>query len=140
MNAISKNKYIFGIGIIAVFLGIMIYLLTETNIGYENDFKKVMSSAKVVHATGSWVKEKSYEHSVGSNQFIFYMKDATGTEMQVVLDGSMPNNFESATSVIATGEYKDGVFHAKKVLTKCPSKYQDQYKIQEEQTNKQKIS
>jgi len=56
-----KNKYIFGGIIVAVFLFLMIYLLTQSNIQYENDFAKVMAKDKTVKATGSWVKEKSYE-------------------------------------------------------------------------------
>ena len=45
--------------------------------------------------------------------------------MKVVFDGTIPNNFETATSVVVTGRYEDGYFHAKEILTKCPSKYQN---------------
>lgn len=121
-----KNKYIFGGFIIVVFLGIMGYLFTQSNIKYEDNLSLVKSSNKTVKATGSWVKEKNYSYDTENNLFQFYMKDANGEEMKVVYRGAMPNNFESATSVVVTGVYKDNYFYAKEILTKCPSKYQEQ--------------
>jgi cytochrome c-type biogenesis protein CcmE len=125
-----KNKYIFGGIIIALFLGIMGYLFTQSNIKYESDFSVVKTTDKTVKATGSWVKEKRYEMNSETKTFTFYMVDANGNEMKVVYEGAMPNNFESATSVVVTGTYKNGYFHAKDILTKCPSKYQDKQTTQ----------
>lgn len=121
-----KNKYIFGGVIVTVFLVLMVYLFTQSNIKYENDFSNVMQKEKTVKATGSWVKSKSYEYNKQDRTFSFYMVDEKGNEMKVVYDGSIPNNFETAKSVVVTGKYQDGYFHAKDILTKCPSKYQDQ--------------
>ncbi len=121
-----NNKYIFGGIIVVVFLGLMLYLFTQSNIQYESDFTKVMEKQRVVKATGSWVKEKNYEINKQQKTFSFYMKDDKGKEMKVICSGTIPNNFESATSVVVTGVYKDGCFQAKEILTKCPSKYQDQ--------------
>lgn len=123
-----NQKYIFGGIIVAVFLGLMAFLFTQTNVKYESNFANVMAKEKTIKATGSWVKEKSYEVDKANKTFSFYMKDEAGTEMKVVLSGSMPNNFETATSVVATGKYKNGCFYATDILTKCPSKYQDQMK------------
>lgn len=121
-----KNKYIFGGFIIVLFLGIMGYLFTQSNVKYEDNLATVKSTDKTVKATGSWVKEKNYEMNREQNTFSFYMCDANGNEMKVVYEGAMPNNFETATSVVVTGSYRNGYFHAKDILTKCPSKYQDQ--------------
>ena len=54
------------------------------------------------------------------------MTDENGNEMKVIFEGTIPNNFETATSVVVTGKYKDGYFHAKDILTKCPSKYEEE--------------
>ncbi len=121
-----KNKYLFGGAIIVVFLGVMIYLFTQTNVQYETNFDKVIASAKTVKATGSWVKERNYQIDKANNLFIFYMKDEYGKIMKVVYHGTIPNNFESSTSVVVTGKYGDGYFNATDILTKCPSKYQEQ--------------
>ena len=52
--------------------------------------------------------------------------DDNGNEMKVIYEGTIPNNFESAQSVVVTGKYKEGYFHAKDILTKCPSKYEEE--------------
>jgi len=121
-----KNKYMFGGFIIVVFLGVMIYLFTQTNVSYESSLVKVMQSEKTVKATGSWVKERNYEINKEKNLFSFYLKDDQGNMMKVIYHGTIPNNFESSTSVVVTGKYHDGAFHATDILTKCPSKYQEQ--------------
>lgn len=121
-----KNKYIFGGFIIVLFLGIMAYLFTQSNIKYESDFANVKSTENTVKATGSWVKEKSYEMNHEQNTFSFFMVDEKGNEMKVIYEGVMPNNFETATNVVVTGSYTNGYFHAKDILTKCPSKYEGQ--------------
>jgi cytochrome c-type biogenesis protein CcmE len=121
-----KNKYVFGGIIIAVFLVLMGYLFTQSNIEYVDDFNKVMSSEKTVKATGSWVKEKSYQIDNQNKTFSFFMADDHGKQMKVIYEGAIPNNFESAASVVVTGKYEDGYFHAKDILTKCPSKYEEQ--------------
>ncbi len=119
-----KNKYIFGGFIIVLFLGIMAYLFTQSNIKYESNFTNIKSSDKTVKATGSWVKEKNYDMNREQNTFSFFMMDENGNEMKVVYEGTIPNNFETATSVVVTGSFKNGYFHAKDILTKCPSKYE----------------
>lgn len=123
-----KNKQIFGGAIVVVFLGLMIYLYTQTSIQYESNFKTVMSKEKTVKATGFWVKEKNYEVNKEKRTFSFFMVDEHGNEMKVVYAGAIPNNFESATSVVVTGKYQNGYFHAKDILTKCPSKYEEEKK------------
>ncbi len=122
-----KNKYIFGGIIILIFFSFMAYLFTQTNISYENNFTKVINSHKTLKVTGSWVREQNYKYDKDKNLFMFTMRDENGNLMKVIYKGSIPNNFESATSVVVTGKYKDGYFHASDILTKCPSKYQEEY-------------
>lgn len=122
-----KNKYLFGGFIIVIFLGVMGYLLTQTSVAYENDFALIKQTDQTVKATGAWVKSKNYHIDKEKNLFSFYMKDDKGVELKVVYKGAIPNNFESATSVVVTGQYKKGIFIAKSILTKCPSKYEETY-------------
>ncbi len=130
-----KNKYIFGGIIIVIFLGVMAYLFTQTNISYENDFAKVMQTHRTVRATGEWVKERSYKIDPRNKVFTFYLKDAEGNVMKVVYKGAMPNNFESSSSVVVTGKFKNGYFEATNILTKCPSKYQQEFKEEQKSTS-----
>jgi len=125
-----KNKYMFGGAIIVIFLALMVYLFTQTNIQYESNFASIKHKSKTFKATGSWVREKNFEIDKAHKTFSFYMKDEKGDEMKVVYAGTMPNNFESVTSVVVTGKYINGTFHASDVLTKCPSKYEGQPAIE----------
>ncbi len=122
-----KNKYLFGGGIIVVFLALMSYLFTQTNVSYEEDFTQVKNNSSTVKATGEWVKSKNYTMDKEKKIFSFYMKDFKGNEMKVLYNGTMPNNFESSTSVVVTGKYQNGYFYATDILTKCPSKYEEQF-------------
>lgn len=124
-----KNKYMFGGIIIVVFLSIMTYLFTQTNVTYEENFTNIKASSKTIKATGSWVKSKHYKIDREKNLFSFVMSDFQGTEIKVLYKGAIPNNFESATSVVVTGKYntETGYFHASDILTKCPSKYEEQF-------------
>lgn len=73
-----KNKYVFGGFIIVLFLGIMAYLFTQSNIKYESNFTNIKSSDKTVKATRSWVKEKNYDMNREQNTFSFFMMDENG--------------------------------------------------------------
>jgi len=126
-----KNKYIIGGLIIIVFISIMAFLFTQTNIKYEENFANISNNSGTVKATGSWVKEKSYKIDMDKNLFTFYIKDFKGSELKVIYNGTMPNNFESSTSVVVTGKYMNNSFHATDILTKCPSKYESQYEQQQ---------
>lgn len=121
-----KARYYIGGIIIIIFLGLLFFNFTKTNIKYESDFNKVMSSGKTCKATGVWIKEKSFEENLDQRTFTFYLRDANNNEMKVVYKGIKPNNFEIATSVVVTGKFENGVFYATDVLTKCPSKYEGQ--------------
>jgi cytochrome c-type biogenesis protein CcmE len=79
---------------------------------------------RTVEVKGQWVKGMESKFDGATNTFSFYMVDDFNNEMKVVLDGAKPNNFDVAEAVVAKGKMKDGYFHAKEVLTKCPSKYE----------------
>ncbi len=119
MNA----KSITGIIIIVIFLVVGFFAFSESNIEYTN-FQNASENHKTCQVKGSWVRDKEAKFDANTNEFIFYMKDENNTEMKVILAGARPNNFEMAESVVAKGKMKDGYFHAKEVLTKCPSKYE----------------
>ncbi len=60
------------------------------------------------------------------NDFHFTLVDDRGDRMEIVYKGLKPANFDQATGVVAVGQYQNGVFQAKQLLVKCPSKYQEQ--------------
>ncbi|MBK6875796.1 MAG: cytochrome c maturation protein CcmE [Ignavibacteria bacterium] len=123
----KKAKLITGILIILVFVVVGFMSFMDNKIEYVN-FAQAKDKVKTVEVKGQWVKDKESKFDPESNTFSFYMVDDFKTEMKVVLAGAKPNNFEVAEAVVAKGKVKNGDFHAKEVLTKCPSKYEAQGK------------
>ena len=70
-------------------------------------------------------KEMVYRPEIDPNRFSFYMTDDAGDERQVVLLSEKPQDFEMSEQLVLTGRFIDGVFTAREMLMKCPSKYQD---------------
>lgn len=119
----KKSKTITGITIIIVFLAIGFMSFIDSKIEYVN-FNEAKDRMRTVEVKGQWVKGRESKFDGANNTFSFYMVDDFNNEMKVVLDGAKPNNFDVAEAVVAKGKMKDGYFHAKEVLTKCPSKYE----------------
>lgn len=107
--------------VVAVVFGSVTFF--QTNVEY-GDFKTAAANHKKIQVKGEWVKDKETKFDATKGEFIFFMKDDNEEEMKVVYDGAKPNNFEIANAIVAKGRYRDGVFYASEILTKCPSKYE----------------
>jgi cytochrome c-type biogenesis protein CcmE len=118
----NKRNIIGGL-IIIIFLVVGFFAFKDSKVEYTS-FQSASQEHKLCQVKGSWVKDKESGFDPSTNQFTFFMKDDDNTVMKVVLDGSKPNNFEMAENVVAKGKVLNGYFHAKEVLTKCPSKYE----------------
>jgi cytochrome c-type biogenesis protein CcmE len=118
-----KAKYLVGAGAAIILVVTAMFAVAEQGIAYM-DFQSAVKSGSRAQVKGTWVKDKETRYDATTNQFLFTLRDTTGTEMPVILDGAKPNNFEMALSVVATGKVEDGTFRATNVLTKCPSKYE----------------
>jgi cytochrome c-type biogenesis protein CcmE len=118
-----NKRYIIGILIIVVFLVVGFFAFMDTKIEYTN-FQAASQTHRLCQVKGSWLKDKESKFDQNTKQFVFYMKDENNYEMRVVLDGAKPNNFDLAENIVAKGKVTNGYFHAKEVLTKCPSKYE----------------
>jgi cytochrome c-type biogenesis protein CcmE len=47
-----------------------------------------------------------------------------GPILSVIYNGLRPDMFEAGRDVLIDGDFHDGVLHAQKLLTQCPSKYE----------------
>ena len=73
--------------------------------------------------------DKNIEPVQDGDKFKFSLQDEeTGETMRVVFDGVKPDQFDEVYHIVAVGKYEaaDEIFHAKKLLIKCPSKYEGQ--------------
>ena len=71
--------------------------------------------------------DKNFAPVQDGDKFNFSLQDeATGETMRVIFDGVKPDQFDEAYHIVAVGKYEaaDETFHAKKLLIKCPSKYE----------------
>ena len=73
--------------------------------------------------------DKNFTPQQTCDEFTFSLQDEeTGETMRVKFDGMNPDQFDEAYHIVAVGKYDttDNSFHAKKLLIKCPSKYEGQ--------------
>ncbi len=68
-------------------------------------------------------KTMDYDALKNPNYFAFFVKDKEGKISKVTFAGAKPQDFERAESVTLTGSMDKDVFVCSKILTKCPSKY-----------------
>jgi cytochrome c-type biogenesis protein CcmE len=58
------------------------------------------------------------------------MLDDKGVRKEVKLLKAKPQDFERSESVVLIGKVENDTFHAKEILMKCPSKYNEQNQIE----------
>jgi len=82
---------------------------------------------KTFHVVGKLNREKKTEYnpSVDANLFVFHMTDKDGMERKVVLHQEKPQDFDKSEQIVVIGKMQGEEFHARNILTKCPSKYSD---------------
>lgn len=74
--------------------------------------------------------ENAVQHSGGTKTLAVTTPDAEAAAMTLPVryNGILPDMFAADRDVIVEGKVENGVFHAKTLLTTCPSKYEsDQY-------------
>ncbi|MBX3044330.1 MAG: cytochrome c maturation protein CcmE [Candidatus Kapabacteria bacterium] len=121
-----NKKYIIG-SVIGVVFVVVAYLSFDSSKIEYTDFEHAKESGKIVQVVGSWNKSENYHYDSDKNEFIFLMNDENGNSSHVRVEGAKPNNFDVAPMVVIKGKFEGDKFHAKEVLTKCPSKYEGQF-------------
>jgi cytochrome c-type biogenesis protein CcmE len=123
-----KKTHIIIIVVIAVSIGAIIALLLPGGSTYA-DFKQAASNPDTeFHVVGKRDKDKptEYNPAVNTDEFTFYLVDNNGEERKVVLHKNKPQDFERAEQIVLIGKMQGSDFHAKDILMKCPSKYNNE--------------
>jgi cytochrome c-type biogenesis protein CcmE len=83
---------------------------------------------KEFHVVGSLNKNEPmvYNPLVDANRFEFYMNDTLGQLSKVIYYNSKPQDIEKTERIVCIGKYNGDVFEASQILSKCPSKYNDE--------------
>ena len=119
-------RKVFLIVLLAGFIGYAGFNLAESVTPYVT-IAESRTSSSGVQVKG--LLDKNFVPQQTCDEFTFSLQDeATGEVMRVKFDGIKPDQFDEAYHIVAVGKYaaEDETFHAKKLLIKCPSKYEGQ--------------
>jgi len=129
-----KLSHIIAIVVIAAAIGIIIFTAGDASTYVNFDQAYQMASTgndSQIHVVGELKKDENgqvvgLENSEDKLSFSFILVDDNKKEQKVIYNEPMPPDFLRSEKVVVIGGYKNNSFIAKKILLKCPSKYQDQ--------------
>lgn len=129
-----KKSHILAIGVIAVAIVIIISTAGDasTYVNFDQAYQLASNgSSTQVHVVGQLPKDASgniqgLENSADKLSFSFTLIDDNNKEQKVYYNEPMPPDFTKSEKVVVIGLYESDRFIAKKILLKCPSKYNEQ--------------
>lgn len=109
--------------VVAACVGYLIYSAS----GGSSEYYLTVSELRAHPQTGdvrvAGVVQNDVVHSDGGTHVQFTEKDSTATVL-VDYTGPLPDIFQPGITVVAEGKLgADGVFHARNILAKCPSRF-----------------
>ena len=114
--------------ILVVVVAVAVVISTMTDSSTYSDFTEAAAKpGKELHIIGKLNRAKPIEYNAqhNANMFTFYLIDDKGVEKKVVYNNAKPQDFEKSEKVVIIGSMQGDEFHAKSLLLKCPSKYND---------------
>lgn len=124
MNKRTRNRLLAVTVILLVLVGILIYRSSIGSFSYYkrvSELKRDKSMVGVPVRVGGQVVKDSIRRDTDGYHFTISEKKAT---MVINYDGVLPQTFGEGIQVVAEGIYRaDGELDAKKIITKCPTKY-----------------
>lgn len=123
-----KRSHIIAIVIIAVAITALVGSLYDSST--YADLKQAFDNPeREYHVVGvlDRSQEVIYEPSINPNLTTFTMVDHKGDTARVRLSMAKPQDFERSERIVLIGKATaDGEFHARNMLMKCPSKYNEE--------------
>lgn len=128
----NKKKLKFAIGgiVIAAAIIYMAFAGARNTMIYYMTVDELMAKGDSIQGEGIRVAGKVVPTSIVKGPQLtevrFNVKDKDGAQiLPVYYNGILPDMFKDEADVIVEGRYNsDGVFHAKTLMTSCPSKYE----------------
>ncbi len=129
-----KLSHIIAIVVIAAAIAIIIFTAGDasTYVNFDQAYQMASTGNDAqIHVVGELKKDDSghvvgLENSDDKLSFSFILVDDHKKEQKVIYNEPMPPDFLRSEKVVVIGGYQQDHFIAKKILLKCPSKYQDQ--------------
>ncbi len=110
-------------------IGALVSNLTNTST-YVSFTKAEQNMGKQFTVIGYLVKDKVIDYNPQKDLLSFYAIDEEKNERLVQIYQSKPQDFEKSEKITMTGFATDSNFVANTLLLKCPSKYEEQQKIE----------
>jgi len=119
-------KWSIPVALVAACVGYLIYQAS----GGTTEYYLTVSELRTSHPSGdvrvAGVVQNDVKKSDGGLQVTFTEKDGTAS-MPVEYNGTLPDIFQPGITVVVEGTLgQDGVFHARTLLAKCPSRFSTQ--------------
>ncbi|MFZ6000487.1 MAG: cytochrome c maturation protein CcmE [Bacteroidota bacterium] len=129
-----KKSYIIALVVIAAAIAIIVSTAGDasTYVSFDEAYQLASNgNDNSIHVVGELKKNGSgdvvgLEPGADMVSFSFIMVDDNGKEQKVFYNEPMPPDFTRSEKVVVIGQYQADLFVAKKILLKCPSKYQEQ--------------
>jgi len=112
------------VAIIIVFLLFAFVNFTKSLTPYVT-FAQAKSSRGSVQVRGTIETSGALSRQSDGRGSILRLRDEAGEVHQVIYRGALPDGVDKAESLVVVGKYEGSAFMATKVLTKCPTKYQE---------------
>lgn len=125
-----KKSHIVGILVIVIAIAAIVSSISDSST-YANFDEAFAHPNEEFHVVGELDKsaEIIYNPSENPNLTVFTMIDKNGVKSKVFLNKSKPQDFERSESVVLIGKAKENGFYANDILMKCPSKYDQDNKL-----------
>src|SRR5271156_2336549 len=128
-----KLSHIIAILVIAAAIAIIIATAGDasTYVNFDQAYQMASTgNSSQIHVVGELKKENGQivglENSEDKLSFSFILVDDKKKEQKVIYNEPMPPDFLRSEKVVVIGNYQNNQFVARKILLKCPSKYQNQ--------------
>lgn len=125
-----KKSNIILLILIAVSIGAVIATISDSST-YVSFEKAEKSPGKVYTVIGQLDRDKPMNFDARAGVFSFYAIDKEGTSRKVLYFKPKPTDFERSEDITMKGFATDTAFIADDILLKCPSKYNEQNKLEE---------
>lgn len=128
-NPWLNPKLLIVAAVLSAAVGFLVFNALGSSMAYFQTVGELKASGKGLNGeqirVGGGVEPGSIEERALSEELRFLITDGTNT-LPVVYDGIVPDIFQEDVEVVAEGTIgPDGTMVATKLLTKCPSRFED---------------
>ncbi|MFM7023310.1 MAG: cytochrome c maturation protein CcmE [Flavobacteriales bacterium] len=121
-----NKSAIIGLSIIAIAVVLLLFVLQGA--GTYSTFREAEQNPnEVITIIGTLNKNKPvvYDPVKNTDLTVMFVFDKENQEREVYFHDSKPRDIEKSENITLTGQMSGNIFHAEKILVKCPSKYKD---------------